>query len=235
MKSIRIILSLVCSMTLMAACSNSDADDWNKDVSDADDWSKDMSVKAESGVTRTAFGTDDIPVRLVDITELPEWMQKGVQGWSERDALLGRYKIFQGKLKGETIYYFDDILSSCIGCLYYHDDGRQIEYDEWEKQDGVIYLDATDWTCIYSAAPLLTGLTGTLHYDPNRENRNDYMENGQKRYYIWGYLNTDDLKKYDGKHVVLSGFMYGDITQVINDCPSGVTCYGIEATYINGE
>ena len=166
MKSIRNVLSLVCGVVLMAACSNSDADDW----------SKDMLVTAESGVTRTAFGTEDIPVKLVDITELPEWMQKGVQGWSERDALLGRYKIFQGKLKGETIYYFDDILSSCIGCLYYHDDGRQIEYDEWEQQDGVIYLDATDWTCIYSAAPLLTGLTGTLHYDPNRENRNRFCE-----------------------------------------------------------
>lgn len=225
MKSIRNILSLVCGVVLMAACSNSDADDWNNEI----------LVKAESGVTRTAFGTDDIPVKLVDITELPEWMQKGVQGWSERDALLGRYKIFQGKLKGETIYYFDDILSSCIGCLYYHNDGRQIEYNEWEQQDGVTYLNATDWTCIYSAAPLLTGLTGILRYDPNRENRNDYMESGQHRYYIWGYLNTDDLKKYDGKHVVLSGFMYGDITQVINDCPSGVTCYGIEATYINGE
>ena len=51
MKSIRNVLSLVCGVVLMAACSNSDADDW----------SKDMLVTAESGVTRTAFGTEDIP------------------------------------------------------------------------------------------------------------------------------------------------------------------------------
>ena len=79
---------------------------------------------------------------------------------------------------------------------------------------------------------------GVLHHDPT-ENRDSYVDCGEERYYIWGGMNDSDLQKYDGKHVIMSGFLWGDITRFIINLPSGVypsgvACYGIEATYIRG-
>ena len=74
-------------------------------------------------------------------------------------------------------------------------------------------------------------MTGTLRYDPS-ENRDSYIENDDERYYIWGYLNDSDLSKLDGKQVMLSGFVDSDLTDIVEDCPANVRCYGIDATYL---
>ena len=227
MELTRTLFTVVCSMLMITACSDSHSDDWGYDA----------YTNTVSGNTRSAsLGTDNIPVNLKDLSKLPEWIQTRLKGKAEKDLVMAHFKIFQGKFKGETIYFFDDLLSSCIDCNYYHHDGRQIEAEEWENQNNVTFLNASDWTCIYSALPFVKGITGIFHYDPNEETRNHYVENNLTRYYVWGYLNTSELKKYDGKQVLLSGFSAGNINEAINDIadfPAGTTCYGIEATYIN--
>ncbi|MBO4827295.1 MAG: hypothetical protein J5506_08700 [Prevotella sp.] len=228
------ILIVVLGMTMFAACSSS------IDSIDNGEWDESgLSHNGDShdyGFTSLAFVHDLIPVELKDFSELPGFLQKGISSWDEREVAIGRFKIFEGKCHGESIYYFDNLFSSCIGCRFYHEDGRQLKKEEWITEDGVVSYDIfSDWKCIYSADPFVKGITGVFRYDPDQERRGHYVEANNKYYFIWGYLNTENLKKYDGKFVQIGGFSGGDITQALQgdeSIPSGITCYGIETTYI---
>ncbi len=134
------------------------------------------------------------------------------------------------RLKPETVYIFD-MLSSCMNCEFYYEDGSTVPERE--------LYNVRNWTCVYSVTPYVEGLTGTLHYIPQspyvqtaQDARDHYIEIGSARYYIWGIHNSNKLKKFDGKTVTFGGFNYGDITSDVTDAPPGVTCYGFEATYI---
>ena len=205
----RNILCAVCGLLLLTACSDSDSNDWVE------------SAMAESGYTRSDFSKAEIPVLLVSVSELPQWLRQEIDYWTEIGKVPPGYKIFQGKWKGETIYYTKNVVSSYIG--FYRQDGKMLSIDNWSE--------TTDWRCVYSATPLRTGMTGTLHYDPT-ENRDSYIENVEECYYIWGYLNDSNLSKLDGKQVTLSGFVDSDLTDIVEDCPANVRCYGIDATYL---
>lgn len=224
---VRNFFSIVLGVMLMTACSNSDSNDWESGDSN---WDFEFLEDAESGYL-DGFG-QKIPIMLVSSSELPDWLRPSAESWGETEILLARVRVLQGKWDDETIYYINNDLSSCIGCQYYHHDGRQFDTEDWEKID---YSQDffTDWRCIYSAAPLVRGIVGTLHYDSNEETRSHYVAGNHKRYYIWGSLNTTELQQYDGQIVVISGFSEGDITEVVDNCPSGTTCYGLEATYID--
>lgn len=231
MNQARNILYLILGVVLMTACSSNDSDDWGWDSGVFSLESQEGTlVETESGYTRAAFGNEDIPVMLMDISNLPQWMTMR-EVWNE-NQIIG-LKIFQGHLKGETVYYIDNLLSSCILSNYFHHDGRQFDGGEWEEKDGISSLDITDWICIYSSCPLIKGITGVFHYDANEETRNHYVEDNHQRYYVWGYLNNSELRQYNGKPVVMSGFLQGEITNIITGCPSGLTCYGLDATYID--
>ena len=215
MKQRRTFLTFVLVMTMMAACSNP--------IDETEE------VVYNNGFTRTILFEGDISINLKNLSDLPEWLQEDVKRW-EKDAFLASYRVFEGKWHGETVYYIENMLSSCIGCQFHHRDGRQFDDNEWKTEDSVISFAAfTNWTCIYSVAPFVKGVTGILHYDSNRSN---YVEDDHKRYYIWGYLNTDALQKYDGQFVVLSGFLNGDLTEIIKDGPAGTASYGLNVTYI---
>lgn len=224
MKLTKGILSAIMGLMLLSSCSSS-----NDAVENGD--------RNTYGYTRSDYYDGMIPVELKNISDLPDWMQTQVKKWSERDAIVGRFKIFEGKWYGETIYFFDNMLSSCIGCLFYHHDGRGFDSADWDRVNGRIsWDDFTDWKCIYSAAPFISAITGTMHFDPDRSKRDDYVANDNKRYYLWGLFKPNDLEKYNGKTVQIGGFSFGDITEIIkdtdNNLPEGITCYGIENTYI---
>jgi hypothetical protein len=224
MKQVRNILYIVCCLVLLTACSSNDEDGI-------------MSL-SDDGLTSGDWIGDDIPIALVSVSDLPEWMHSVVDRMEERERIIANYKIFQGKWESETVYYFNNNTSSCIASLFYHHDGTPFGDVEWGRK-GLSTADFSDWRCIWSAAPLKKGITGILHYDPT-ENRDSYVDCSQERYYIWGGMNDSDLQKYDGKHVIMSGFLWGDITKFIVNLPSGVypsgvACYGIEATYIRGD
>ena len=218
-----IIFGMVFMMMGIYSCSS------NESVDDL--LTRSTQENAESGYTWGTWIGKNIPVDLVPISELPDWIRPSIEKGKEVEMMISNYKIFEGKWKGEKVYYINNDFSSCIGCLYYHQDGRQFEPDDW-GEDGISYADFSDWRCIWSAAPLIKGMTGILRYDPT-EDRSSYVDNGGERYYIWGNMNTSELQPYDGKRVVMSGFSHGDITFVVKDCPSGTACYGIEATYLS--
>ena len=220
MKPVRNILYIVCSLLLLTVCSCNDEDG--------------VTGSADDGFTSGTWIGGSLPIALVPDSELPEWMRSLLDRLYEGAMYI---KVFQGKWRGETVYYFNNEASSCIACLFYHHDGTPFGDMEWGRQ-GLSTAEFYDWRCIWSAAPMKRGIIGVLHYDPT-ENRDSYVDCGQERYYIWGGLNDSDLQKYDGKHVIMSGFLWGDITKFIINLPSGVypsgvACYGIEATYIRG-
>ena len=226
MKLIRNILYVVCSLVLLTACSSNDEDG--------------VTGPADDGFTSGTWIGGSLPIALVPDSELPEWMRSLLDRLYEGAMYI---KVFQGKWRGETVYYFNNEASSCIACLFYHHDGTPFGDMEWGRQ-GLSTAEFYDWRCIWSAAPMKRGIIGVLHYDPT-ENRDSYVDCGQERYYIWGGLNDSDLQKYDGKHVIMSGFLWGDITRFImkyplpsgvlpGAYPSGVACYGIDATNIRG-
>lgn len=208
MKLTKSIIAVVSGLLMMTACSKSDPID--------------NGNKSEYGFTRSPHNQDIIPVNLINLSELPQWLREKTEGWTEKDRKLAGYKIYRGKYNCEMIYYIDNLLSSWIG--FYCADGSIFMDGDWNS--------VTDWECIYSELPFIQALTGILHFDPNTETWDHYVESDNKRYYIWGWLSTDELSKYNGKFVQLGGFSWGDITNVKTDCPSGITCYGIDATYI---
>lgn len=207
------IFSVFCYLMLIASCSSDSID--NGDL-------------GESGYTRSLWSQDVIPVELKSFSELPKWLREKTEHMDEKDRKLARYKIFQGKHHDETIYYIDNMLSSFLG--FYHQDGRVFDTDDYKEFDGVVSFSLfTDWICIYSENPLVKGLKGIFHFVPNEDSYDSYVENGNKRYYVWGYLNDSNLQIYDGKHVVLGGFSTGEFK---NKNAVDNICYGIEATYI---
>ena len=221
MKPVRNILYIVCSLVLLTVCSCNDEDG--------------VTGPADDGFTSGTWIGGSLPIALVPDSELPEWIRSLLDRLYEGAMYI---KVFQGKWRGETVYYFNNEASSCIACLFYHHDGTPFGDMEWGRQ-GLSTGEFYDWRCIWSAAPMKRGIIGVLHYDPT-ENRDSYVDCSQERYYIWGGMNDSDLQKYDGKHVIMSGFLWGDITKFIVNLPSGVypsgiACYGIEATYIRGD
>ena len=215
MKTKKVIFMLAWSLILLMACSNDDDD---------------LPVaSAACGRTGSLWIGSDIPVQLVEAADLPSWLQVKVGEWGEQ-ADARHLKVFQGSLHGSTVYYLDDAYSSCPGCQFFHQDGRQVEFPTTAPE--VLSLSQfTDWRCIYSTMPLKTGLSGVLHYATAASET--YIESGQNRYYVWGYLNTPQLERLDGKRVSFAGFLDADITSLITDRLAGGTCYGLDATLIN--
>ena len=219
----KVIVILTWATMLLTACSNSDSTPWDAEI----DWDVE-----ESGYTYCFPLRDNIPVTIMDIADMPDWIQESLGAWDGSQSVIYNTQLFQGKWKGETVYFWYNKLITDLGRCFYHHDGRQIGLEEYSSLDDPYhYGEFSDWRCIFSAAPLKKGLVGTFHYDSSGGG-NNYLESSHYRFYTWGYLNTNDLQKYDGKYVTLSGFLYSDITDIINDCPAGITCYGIEATLI---
>lgn len=209
-------LPMIVGLTLFVGCSSDDDPEWSN---------------AENGYIH-AYGIDeDVAVNLVPTNQLPAWLIEHINKKLEFRPVNDWDKVYKGTLNGKTVYYIFDMLSSCMNCEFYYEDGSTVPERE--------LYNVRNWTCVYSVTPYVEGLTGTLHYIPQspyvqtaQDARDHYIEIGSARYYIWGIHNSNKLKKFDGKTVTFGGFNYGDITSDVTDAPPGVTCYGFEATYI---
>lgn len=221
-QAITFLCGVCCLVLLVCSCNDEDG----------------IMSLSDDGLTFGSWIGGGIPIALVSVSDLPERLRHDIEyGMEKRQMFLVSYKIFQGKWRDEVVYYVNNVASSCIGCLFYHHDSTPFGDAEWGEK-GLSTDEFSDWRCIWSAAPLKKGITGILHYDPT-ENRDSYVDCGQERYYIWGGMNDSDLQGYDGKRVIMSGFLWGSINSFMMEQPSGVypigvACYGIEVTYLRG-
>lgn len=85
----------------------------------------------------------EAPASLVEKADMPTWLGDMVENYEKEGVALVR--VYQGTWKGESIYYIDNPLNSCVYCTFYDAQGRL--YADENMTEGFVQMKT--WKLIY--------------------------------------------------------------------------------------
>ncbi len=77
--------------------------------------------------------------------DIPKWLLEYID--SLKPDNVRNVAAFQGKWKGEVVYYVHDDYFSCVLCDTYKADGEKIDWSKIDYKE--FFKSVTDWECIY--------------------------------------------------------------------------------------
>lgn len=85
------------------------------------------------------------PIQIIEKGDLPKWLSDLIDGLKPDN--MRTVAVYQGKWKGEDVYYVHDDFFSSIGLAIFRSDGKHIDGSENDSNE--FWKSATDWKCIY--------------------------------------------------------------------------------------
>lgn len=83
--------------------------------------------------------------QVLETENLPEWLSDYIDNMKPDN--MRNVAAFQGKWKGESVYYVYDDLFSCILCATFNSDGVAIDWSKTDSKD--FWKSSTDWEIVY--------------------------------------------------------------------------------------
>jgi hypothetical protein len=108
----------------------------------------------ESGLGIFPKVLESAPVELVQKESLPEWLRDKIEILEADDTDF--VTVWRGEWNGKVIYYYLPIVSSCIYCDIYFEDGTQLKWGGNDSSDFENFCsESKNWRAIYQIGETL--------------------------------------------------------------------------------
>lgn len=85
------------------------------------------------------------PIEIIEKGDLPTWLSDLIDGLKPDN--MRTVAVYQGKWKGEDVYYVHDDFFSSTGLATFRSDGKHIDWSENDSNE--FWKSSKDWKCIY--------------------------------------------------------------------------------------
>lgn len=109
------------------------------------DESSDKTLSESEQILLVRKAVANAPEKISEKENLPVWLSELIDRLGVDDMV--EVVVYQGKWKGEIVYYVSDTYSSCLTCNTFKTDGERFDWSKIDSAD--FWKSATDWNIIY--------------------------------------------------------------------------------------
>ena len=108
---------------------------------------------------------ETVPVNLVSLESLPEWMQEEINAYVAESGTSGHWVTYKGEWKNQSIYFVHNNFKSCY-CDFRYENGKGVV--------GLEYSESKNWTLIYEYFGVNAPKAKSLSVSDKREIKDKY-------------------------------------------------------------